>query len=93
MPNEPPPNAVRAVREIVDIPTDLCEEFSSRRLMINDRYTGLAKQFQTDHGREPTTVEALALYERPTWKPAPPNTNHGRWPNSGRCGAPRPSRT
>ncbi|MGV7918617.1 MobF family relaxase [Mycobacterium kansasii] len=54
----------RPVREIVDIPTDLCEEFSSRRLMINDRYTGLAKQFQADHGREPTTVEAIALYER-----------------------------
>ncbi len=59
-----PERGKRAVREIVDIPTDLCEEFSSRRLMINDRYTGLAKQFQTDHGREPTTVEALALYER-----------------------------
>ena len=54
----------RPVREIVDIPTDLCDEFSSRRVMINDRYTGLAKQFQADHGREPTTIEAIALYER-----------------------------
>lgn len=54
----------RPVREIVDIPADLCEEFSSRRLMIKGRYTDLAKQFQADHGREPTTVEAIALYER-----------------------------
>jgi hypothetical protein len=56
----------RAVREIVGIPADLCEIFSSRRLLIRDRYTGLAKQFQAKHGREPTTVEAIALYQRAT---------------------------
>jgi conjugative relaxase-like TrwC/TraI family protein len=56
----------RAVREIVGIPTDLCDVFSSRRLMIKDRYTALAKQFQADHGREPTTAEAIALYQRAT---------------------------
>jgi conjugative relaxase-like TrwC/TraI family protein len=56
----------RAVREIVGISTDLCEMFSSRRMMIKDRYTGLAKQFQADHGREPTTVEAIAIYQRAT---------------------------
>ncbi len=54
----------RPVREIVGIPTDLCDLFSSRRLMIRDQYTGLAKQFQIEHGREPTTGEAIALYQR-----------------------------
>ena len=42
----------RPVREIVDIPTDLCDEFSSRRVMINDRSSGLADGFK------PTTFRA-----------------------------------
>jgi conjugative relaxase-like TrwC/TraI family protein len=56
----------RPVREIVGIPTDLCDVFSSRRAMIKDRYTVLAKHFQTTHRREPTTVEAIALHQRAT---------------------------
>jgi conjugative relaxase-like TrwC/TraI family protein len=56
----------RPVREIVGIPTDLCDVFSSRRVMIKDRYTVLAKHFQAAHGREPTTVEAIALHQRAT---------------------------
>jgi conjugative relaxase-like TrwC/TraI family protein len=56
----------RPVREIVGISSDLCEMFSTRRTLIRDRYTDLAKLFQADHGREPTTVEALALYQRAT---------------------------
>lgn len=54
----------RPVREIVGVPTELNDAFSSRRLMIEHRYTELAKAFQADHGREPTTVEAIALHER-----------------------------
>lgn len=54
----------RPVREIVGVPSELNEEFSSRRHMINHRYTELAKAFQADHGREPTTAEAIALHER-----------------------------
>lgn len=54
----------RPVREIVGVPEELNEVFSSRRLMIELRYTELAKAFQADHGREPTTVEAIALHER-----------------------------
>jgi conjugative relaxase-like TrwC/TraI family protein len=56
----------RAVREIVGIPSALCDLFSARRLMIRDRYTELAKQFQADHGREPTTPEAIALSQQAT---------------------------
>lgn len=60
----PAENGKRAVREIVGVPEELNEAFSSRRLMIEHRYTELAKAFQADHGREPTTVEAIALHER-----------------------------
>lgn len=56
----------RPIREIVGVPAELNEGFSSRRLMIKARYTELAKQFQVDHGREPTTVEAIALHQRAT---------------------------
>lgn len=61
----------RPVREIAGMPTELCDVFSSRRLMITDRYTGLAEQFQADHGREPTTREGIALYQRATWETRP----------------------
>lgn len=47
-------------------PTELNEGFSSRRVMIKARYTELAKAFQADHGREPTTPEAIALHQRAT---------------------------
>jgi conjugative relaxase-like TrwC/TraI family protein len=56
----------RPVREIVGIPTDLCDAFSSRRMRIKARYTDLAKAFQDDHGREPTTTEAIALHQQAT---------------------------
>jgi conjugative relaxase-like TrwC/TraI family protein len=56
----------RPVREIVGVPTELNEGFSSRRVMIKARYTELAKAFQADHGREPTTPEAIALHQRAT---------------------------
>ncbi len=56
----------RPVREVTGIPTSLCETFSSRRAAIKAHYTDLAKQFQTDHGREPTTQEAIALHQQAT---------------------------
>ncbi|MCP9271238.1 MobF family relaxase [Mycolicibacterium arenosum] len=56
----------RPVREIVGIPADLCEMFSTRRALIRDRYTELAKRFQSDHGREPTTIEAISLHQQAT---------------------------
>ncbi|MEB3065046.1 MobF family relaxase [[Mycobacterium] zoologicum] len=56
----------RPVREIVGIPTELCDSFSSRRMRIKARYTDLAKAFQDAHGREPTTPEAIALHQQAT---------------------------
>lgn len=56
----------RPVREIVGIPDSLIDLMSSRRAAIQHRYYELAKQFQRDHGREPTTPEAIALSQRAT---------------------------
>lgn len=56
----------RPVREIVGIPTELIEKYSSRRAAIEHRVGQLAKQFHTTHGREPTMVEMLALTQQAT---------------------------
>jgi conjugative relaxase-like TrwC/TraI family protein len=56
----------RPVREIVGMATALIEKFSSRSAAIDHRVGELAKQFQVDHGREPTVVEMLALSQRAT---------------------------
>jgi conjugative relaxase-like TrwC/TraI family protein len=56
----------RPVREIAGISTELAEQFSSRRVAITDRFAELAKQFLVDHGREPTTPEAIALSQQAT---------------------------
>ncbi|MFQ2879402.1 MobF family relaxase [Mycobacterium sp. MS3] len=54
----------RAVREIANVSTKLTEFYSSRRAAVEHRFGELAKQFHTDHGREPTAVEALALSQQ-----------------------------
>lgn len=56
----------RPVREIVGVPTELNDAFSSRRAAIEHRVGQLAKQFQTEHGREPSVVEMLALSQQAT---------------------------
>ncbi|WP_459963174.1 MobF family relaxase, partial [Mycobacterium avium] len=56
----------RPVREIVGIPTELIEKYSSRRAAIEHRVGQLVKQFHTTHGREPTMVEMLALTQQAT---------------------------
>ncbi|WP_269779757.1 MobF family relaxase [Mycobacterium intracellulare] len=56
----------RPVREIVGVPAQLNEKFSSRSAAIDHRVGQLAKQFQVDHGREPTVVEMLALSQQAT---------------------------
>lgn len=56
----------RPVREIVGIPTELLEHFSSRRTAIEHRVADLAKDFQAEHGREPHAVEMLALSQQAT---------------------------
>ncbi|WP_255450585.1 MobF family relaxase [Skermania sp. ID1734] len=56
----------RPVREIVGVPTDLIERWSSRRAAIEARTDELSAQFQADHGREPTSTEAFDLAQRAT---------------------------
>ena len=56
----------RPVREIVGVPTELNERWSSRRKSIEARTAELSKQFQATHGREPTNVEAIALAQQAT---------------------------
>lgn len=56
----------RPVREIVGIPRELIEMWSSRRKEIEARTAELAKEFQSDHGREPTAIELLALSQQAT---------------------------
>src|SRR3954470_8225624 len=54
----------RPVREIVGMDGPLPRLWSSRRRAIEIRRSALARQFQADHGRPPTTVEAMALAQR-----------------------------
>lgn len=56
----------RVVREIVGIPAELLTRWSSRRVAIEARTAELAKDFQGEHGREPTAVELLALGQQAT---------------------------
>ncbi|SOC52913.1 DNA primase, catalytic core [Blastococcus aggregatus] len=54
----------RPVREIVGIEGPLPQLWSSRRRAIEVRRAALAVRFQADHGRPPTTVEAMSLAQR-----------------------------
>src|SRR3954451_6360191 len=54
----------RPVRGIVGIEGPLPRLWSSRRRAIEVRRSALARQFQADHGRPPTTVEAMSLAQR-----------------------------
>src|SRR3954471_6466025 len=54
----------RPVREIVGIDGPLTRLWSSRRRAIEVRRSALARQFQVDHGRPPTAVEAMSLAQR-----------------------------
>src|SRR5687768_3935148 len=56
----------RPIREIVGVDPRLNERWSTRRAHINLRRGELAIQFQHDHGRPPTPVEALHLAQRAT---------------------------
>src|SRR5688500_1168998 len=58
--------AKRPVREIVGVDPRLNQRWSSRRAHINTRRGELAIQFQNDHGRPPTPVEALHLAQQAT---------------------------
>jgi conjugative relaxase-like TrwC/TraI family protein len=56
----------RPIREIVGVDPRLNQRWSTRRAHINLRRGELAIQFQQDHGRPPTPVEALHLAQRAT---------------------------
>ena len=58
--------AKRPIREIVGVDPRLNQRWSTRRAHINIRRGELAIQFQADHGRPPTPVEALHLAQQAT---------------------------
>jgi conjugative relaxase-like TrwC/TraI family protein len=58
--------ARRPIREIVGIDPRLNQRWSTRRAHIETRRGELAIQFQNDHGRPPTPVEALQLAQQAT---------------------------
>jgi conjugative relaxase-like TrwC/TraI family protein len=58
--------AKRPIREIVGVDPLLNQRWSTRRAHINTRRGELAIQFQQDHGRPPTPVEALHLAQQAT---------------------------
>jgi conjugative relaxase-like TrwC/TraI family protein len=58
--------AKRPIREIVGVDPRLNQHWSSRRAHIEARCGELAIQFQHDHGRPPTPVEALHLSQQAT---------------------------
>ena len=58
--------AKRPIREIVGVHPRLNQRWSTRRAHINTRRGELAIQFQNDHGRPPTPVEALHLAQQAT---------------------------
>ena len=62
----PPGRGKRPIREIIGVNTELNTRWSSRRQAIEARTAELSKQFQADHGREPTNVEAIALAQQAT---------------------------
>jgi conjugative relaxase-like TrwC/TraI family protein len=58
--------AKRPIREIVGVDPRLNKRWSTRRPHIETRRGELAIQFQHDHGRPPTAVEALHLAQQAT---------------------------
>jgi hypothetical protein len=58
--------AKRPIREIMGVEPVLNQRWSSRRALIKDRQGELAAQFQRDHGRPPTPIEALHLAQQAT---------------------------
>ncbi|MCH9731676.1 MAG: relaxase domain-containing protein [Actinomycetia bacterium] len=54
----------REVREVSGVSPELIALWSSRRAAINAEHALLAKKFQTEHGREPTNAESIALFQQ-----------------------------
>ena len=77
----------RPIREIVGVDPRLNQRWSTRRAHINTRRGELAIQFQDDHGRPPTPVEALHLAQQATLETATPNMNPDPWLSNAPPGA------
>jgi len=80
--------AKRPIREIVGVDPRLNQRWSTRRAHIDIRRSELAIQFQHDHGRPPTPVEALHLAQQATLEtrdakhePRSPAEQHATWLN------------
>ena len=56
----------REIRELVGVPAELNEHFSSRRVMIQAHRAQLIGKFTADHGRVPTAIERIALSQQAT---------------------------
>lgn len=54
----------RQVREIAGVPAALCEQWSSRRVAIEDVVARLGREFRAQQGRSPSPKEMLALYQQ-----------------------------
>ena len=78
-----------AVREIVGVDEEPIR-WSARRQVIKKRSAELSVQFQRDHGRPPTPVEALRLAQQATWRPWTPSTNRAHLPSNAPPGICRP---
>ncbi|QIS13909.1 MobF family relaxase [Nocardia arthritidis] len=61
---EPAREGKRPIREVIGVNRRLCEFWSSRDKLIDNRRGQLARGFQRLHGREPTPVEALKLNQQ-----------------------------
>src|SRR5829696_4952490 len=58
--------AKRPIRDIIGVHPRLNQRWSTRRIHIETRRGELGIQFQEDHGRPPTPVEALQLAQQAT---------------------------
>lgn len=56
----------RPVREVVGVSPELNQRWSARRALIAARQAELTAQFQRDHARPPTSVEAIQLASQAT---------------------------
>lgn len=56
----------RAVREIVGVPSDLAQVWSSRRVAIEGARDELVARFVAEHGRHPSPVEMVKLAQQAT---------------------------
>ena len=80
------------MRELVGVPEGCSQFWSKRRDRIDVRRAALAVQFQAEHGRPPTPVEALKLAQQATLETRDAKHEARSEASSGPPGAPKPPR-